>query len=177
MTVDDRMEPLIRPATSADLPRLGRLGALLVETHHDFDPQRFLPTRDRTPADYAGFMLGQLGDPDVAVLVADDHGDVIGYAYAVVEGYDWMALRGPAGVLHDIVVDPEYRGRGVGRQLLHAALAFLQARGAPRVVLSTAERNAVAQRLFASAGFRRTMIEMTRETPGETTPHADGGTP
>ena len=161
MTVDDRMEPLIRPATSADLPRLGRLGALLVETHHDFDPQRFLPTRDRTPADYAGFMLGQLGDPDVAV----------------VEGYDWMALRGPAGVLHDIVVDPEYRGRGVGRQLLHAALAFLQERGAPRVVLSTAERNAVAQRLFASAGFRRTMIEMTRETTGETTPAADGGTP
>ena len=30
-------------------------------------------------------------------------------------------------------------------------------------VLSTAERNETAQRLFASAGFRRTMIEMTRE--------------
>jgi RimJ/RimL family protein N-acetyltransferase len=36
-------------------------------------------------------------------------------------------------------------------------------RGAPRVVLSTAARNARAQRLFASAGFRDTMIEMTRE--------------
>jgi RimJ/RimL family protein N-acetyltransferase len=31
------------------------------------------------------------------------------------------------------------------------------------VVLSTAERNEGAQRLFASAGFRRTMIEMTRD--------------
>jgi RimJ/RimL family protein N-acetyltransferase len=31
------------------------------------------------------------------------------------------------------------------------------------VVLSTAERNEAAQRLFASMGFRRTMIEMTRE--------------
>jgi RimJ/RimL family protein N-acetyltransferase len=27
----------------------------------------------------------------------------------------------------------------------------------------TAERNEAAQRLFASMGFRRTMIEMTRE--------------
>jgi ribosomal protein S18 acetylase RimI-like enzyme len=97
------------------------------------------------------------------VLVADDHGDVIGYAYATVEGYDYMALRGPAGVLQDIVVDPERRGRGVGRMLLDAALAELAARGAPRVVLSTAERNEAAQRLFASAGFRRTMVEMTRE--------------
>jgi hypothetical protein len=30
-------------------------------------------------------------------------------------------------------------------------------------VLSTAEQNDTAQRLFAQAGFRRTMIEMTHE--------------
>jgi ribosomal protein S18 acetylase RimI-like enzyme len=157
----------VRPATSADLPRLGRLGALLVEEHHGFDTQRFLPTRDRTPADYASFLVGQLQDPDVVVLVADDHGDVIGYAYAAIEGYDYMSLRGPAGVLHDIIVEPEFRGRGVGRLLLSAALAELKSRGAPRVVLTTAERNETAQRLFASAGFRRTMIEMTRELDGD----------
>jgi ribosomal protein S18 acetylase RimI-like enzyme len=159
-------EVVVRPATRADLPRLGRLGALLVQVHHDFDPERFLPARDRTPADYASFLVSQMSDPDVAVLVADVRGDVIGYAYAAVEGFDYMALRGPAGVLHDIVVEPEHRGRGVGRRLLRAALAFLQARGAPRVVLSTAERNGAAHRLFASAGFRRTMVEMTRELDG-----------
>ena len=88
---------------------------------------------------------------------------MIGYAYAAVESYDYMALRGPAGVLHDLIVDPEHRGRGVGRRLLEAALAYLQSRGLSQVVLSTAERNEAAQRLFASMGFRRTMIEMTRE--------------
>jgi ribosomal protein S18 acetylase RimI-like enzyme len=91
---------------------------------------------------------------------------VIGYAYAAVEGYDYMSLRGPAGVLHDISVVPESRRRGVGRLLLDAALAFLKARGAPRVVLTTAEKNEAAQQLFARAGFRRTMIEMTRELDG-----------
>lgn len=125
-----------------------------------------MSTRDRTPADHAAFLVGQLDDLDAVVLVADDHGDVIGYAYAAVEGYDYMALRGPAGVLHDIVVDPEYRGRGVGRLLLDASLASLQARGALRVVLETAERNEAAQRLFESVGFRRTMVEMTRELDG-----------
>ncbi len=171
MTTPDRSTPeptnagvIIRPATSADLPRLGRLGALLVEVHHTFDPLRFLPTRDRTPADYAAFLVGQLEEADVVLLVADDHGDVIGYSYGAIEGYDWMSLRGPAGVLHDIVVEPNYRKRGVGQMLLEATLATLTARGAPRVVLSTAERNEMAQRLFARAGFRRTMIEMTRES-------------
>jgi ribosomal protein S18 acetylase RimI-like enzyme len=88
---------------------------------------------------------------------------VLGYAYAGVEGTDYMSLRGPAGAVYDVVVDPAYRRQGVGRMLLDAALEALKARGVPRVVLSTAEQNAPAQRLFDSAGFRRTMIEMTRE--------------
>jgi ribosomal protein S18 acetylase RimI-like enzyme len=72
-----------------------------------------------------------------------------------------MSLRGPAGVLHDLLVDPDHRGKGLGAMLLHAMLTRLQERGASQVVLSTAERNEGAQRLFARAGFRRTMIEMT----------------
>ncbi len=166
MSNDASLDPVIRPATTADLPRLGRLGALLVETHHAFDPRRFLAARDRTPADYAGFLVRQLDDPRVVILVADDHGDVIGYSYGAIEGYDYMALRGPAGALYDIVVDSEYRGRGVGRLLLEVTLEALESRGAPRVVLSTAQSNDVAQRLFERAGFRRTMIEMTRESEG-----------
>lgn len=155
--------PSVRRATPADLALIGRLGALLVEEHYNFDPQRFLAARPGTPEGYASFIGTQLEDPDKAVLVADDNGDVIGYAYAAVEGYDYMALRGPAGVLHDIIVDPEHRGRGVGRLLLDAALEFFRSRGTPRVVLSTAEQNEAAQRLFTSMGFRRTMVEMTRE--------------
>ena len=155
-------ELVIRPAISADTPRLGVLGALLVDTHYDFDPRRFLKPRDRTPADYGGFLRRQLENPDVVILVADDNGDVIGYTYATVEGYDYMALRGPAGVIQDIIVDPEFRGRGAGSLLLDTVLAKLESRGVPQVVLSTAERNEAAQRLFARKGFRRTMIEMTR---------------
>ena len=163
MPPDAQTAPVVRRATPADLPSIGRLGALLVAEHYDFDPQRFLAARPETPAGYASFISTQLEEPDKAVLVADEDGEVIGYAYAAAEGYDYMALRGPAGVLHDIIVAPGLRGRGVGRLLLEAALEFLRSRGVPRVVLSTAEKNEGAQRLFASMGFRRTMIEMTRE--------------
>jgi ribosomal protein S18 acetylase RimI-like enzyme len=155
---------VIRPATSADVPAIGRLGALLVRTHHDFDPERFIPASERTADGYGSYLGSQLGKRDVVVLVAEERGEVLGYTYAGIEGFDYMALRGPAGVLYDIVVDPAHRSHGVGRLLLDATLAALTAKGAPRVVLSTAERNAPAQRLFERAGFRRTMIEMTRET-------------
>jgi ribosomal protein S18 acetylase RimI-like enzyme len=154
---------IIRPATPADLPALGRLGALLVRTHHDFDPRRFIDATPRTERGYAAYLGSQLGAPGVIVLVAEDDGEVLGYAYGGIEGQDYMSLRGPAGVLHDLVVDPSHRGRGVGQLLLEAAAAALEARGAPQIVLSTAERNEAAQRLFAHAGFRRTMVEMTRD--------------
>jgi ribosomal protein S18 acetylase RimI-like enzyme len=153
----------IRRAASADIPAIGRLGALLVRTHHDLDPERFIAATSRTENGYGSFLGTQLDDPNVIILVAERDGEVIGYTYAGVEGTDYMSLRGPAGVLYDIVVDPAHRKHGVGRMLLDATLEALKARGAPRVVLSTAERNAPAQRLFDSAGFRRTMIEMTRE--------------
>jgi ribosomal protein S18 acetylase RimI-like enzyme len=154
----------IRPAAPADLKAIGRLGALLVRLHHDFDPDRFIAATPQTEHGYGSFLGTQLAEPNIIILVAERDGEVVGYTYAGVEGTDYMALRGPAGVLYDIVVDPAHRGQGAGRLLLDATLEALKAKGAPRVVLSTAERNESAQRLFARAGFRRTMIEMTRES-------------
>ena len=155
--------PSIRPATLKDVGAIGRLGALLVREHHDFDPQRFIAATSQTEKGYGSFLGTQLKEPNIVVLVAERDGRVIGYTYSGVEGIDYMSLRGPAGVMYDIVVDPDHRQQGVGRQLVDATLEALKSKGAPRVVLSTAERNAAAQRLFDRAGFRRTMIEMTRE--------------
>ena len=155
--------PSIRPATLKDVRAIGRLGALLVREHHDFDPQRFIAATPQTEKGYGSFLGTQLEEPTIVILVAEREGEVIGYTYSGIEGTDYMSLRGPAGVMYDIVIDPEHRQQGVGRLLVDATLDALKRKGAPRVVLSTAERNAAAQRLFDRAGFRRTMIEMTRE--------------
>ena len=163
MKPSDTPTATIRPATPADLLAVGRLGALLVRTHHVFDPERFIAATPQTERAYASFLGSQLKEPNVVVLVAESGGEVLGYTYAALEGSDYMSLRGPAGVLYDIVVDRASRRQGLGRMLLDATLAALEAMGAPRVVLSTAERNESAQHLFTRAGFRRTMIEMTRE--------------
>ncbi|HEX9952289.1 MAG TPA: GNAT family N-acetyltransferase [Rubricoccaceae bacterium] len=106
-------------------------------------------------------LAAEIRDPYAVVFVAEREGAVVGYVYAVVEGPDYMALRGPAGVFHDLVVDREEREQGVGRALLDAMLVTLSAWGAPRAELLAAERNKAAQRLFTRAGFRPTMVEMT----------------
>ncbi len=156
------MSITLRPARPDDAAALGRLGAMLVEEHHGFDRARFIAPGPDTPRHYGRFLVSQLGAEEAILRVAEADGAVVGYGYAGLEGPDWMALRGPAGVIYDLIVDPERRGQGVGRRLLDALLQALAERGAPQVVLFTATQNQDAQRLFAAAGFRATMIEMTR---------------
>lgn len=153
----------VRRAEPQDTPALGRLGALLMSVHYAFDADRFIAPGPGADELYGGFLASQIGREDAIVLVAEQAGEVLGYVYAALEGNDWLALRGPAGVIHDLIVDPTRRSAGVGRMLLEAALDALADLGAPRFVLFTATQNQAAQRLFVAAGFRATMIEMTRE--------------
>jgi ribosomal protein S18 acetylase RimI-like enzyme len=153
----------IRPAADADVPALGRLGASLIRLHYAFDVQRFLTPPDSPEDGYGWFLASQLRDAQSAVFVAERGGAVVGYIYAGLEPHSWKELRDAAGFIHDVVVDEAHRGAGIAPALIETASAWLKAHGAPRVMLWTAERNHVAQRLFEQAGFRRTMIEMTRE--------------
>lgn len=153
----------IRRANRADLPALGRLGALLLRTHYDFDPLRFMAPGDSLDEGYAWFLGTQLRDDEVVVMVAEQEGVVIGYVYAGLEPQSWKELREACGFIHDVVVEERGRRSGVATALIEAATAWLREHGAPRVMLWTAEQNQGAQRLFAGLGFRRTMVEMTRE--------------
>ena len=153
----------IRTAASSDLPAIGRLGARLVAMHHRLDSRRFLPATTGTERAYASFLGANLNKEQVVILAAERNNAVVGYSYAGVEGTDFMSLRGPAGIVYDIAVDQSVRRQGIGTLLLEATLSALKRLGAPRVLLSTAVQNSAARRLFARAGFRETMIELTRE--------------
>ena len=165
---------LVRCAAAADLPHVSVLAGKLVRMHHRWDPRRFMLV-DAVEQGYARFFRSELADADAVLLVAitsnepnepdepDGHRDIVGYAYGRREPRDWNNLLDACGALHDIFVDESARRLGVARRLLTEMLTRLEALGVPRVVLHTAWANADAQRFFESAGFRKTMIEMTRE--------------
>jgi len=156
---------IVRRAAAADLPALGRLGALLIRAHYAFDSQRFMAPRGDPEQGYSRFLAQQLNDDDVVVFVAESRetAEVVGYVFAGLEPASWKELREASGFIHDVAVDPAARRGGVATALLEAAIDWLRSRGTPRVMLWTAERNDEAQRLFARIGFRRTMVEMTLE--------------
>jgi ribosomal protein S18 acetylase RimI-like enzyme len=154
---------VIRRATRHDLPALGRLGAHLMRVHYAFDSKRFLDPGNNPEAGYARFLGTQLDADDAVVFVAERAGRTIGYVFAGIEPLSWKDLRDEAGYVHDIVVEEAERRAGTATGLMEAAAAWVRERGIPRLMLGTAARNDGAQRLFERLGFRRTMIEMTKE--------------
>jgi ribosomal protein S18 acetylase RimI-like enzyme len=155
----------IRLATTSDQELLGRFGGALMRQHHAADPARFLQV-EHPETGYGRFLVSQISNPESLVMVAEHSGAVIGYVFADVEPTNWMELRGPCGVVQDLYVDESARRLGAGRALLNAALDWIRSKGRSQVVLMTKTRNEHAQHLFAAAGFRPTMVEMTLDQDG-----------
>ena len=61
--------------------------------------------------------------------------------------------RSDLAVLWDIRVAPDYRGRGLGRALLHEVEAWARARRCAEVVVETQNINVPACRFYAALGF------------------------
>jgi ribosomal protein S18 acetylase RimI-like enzyme len=153
---------LIRKATARDLPKIAELAGELVRQHHDFDAKRFLFI-ENPEAGYKWWFGKELENKKALIVCALLDRKIVGYAYARLEPKDWNALLDAHGALHDILVSEAARGQGIGRKLLEHVFGELRERGAARIVLHTATKNLPAQKLFAACGFRKTMIEMTRE--------------
>ena len=153
---------VVRVARTEDLEAMGRLAAQLVRLHHAWDAQRFMVV-EPIEQGYRWWLGKEMENDAAVVLVATLGDEVVGYAYGRLEERDWNALLDECGALHDIFVVESARRHGVARALLDAMIARLTEKGAPRVVLHTAWPNEGAQKLFRAAGFRPTMIEMTRE--------------
>jgi ribosomal protein S18 acetylase RimI-like enzyme len=86
------------------------------------------------------------------VLVAEDDGQVIGYAIVrqavpIPSHRDVLEING-------LAVDPAHQGHGAGRQLVEACAEQARSRGARKLTLRVLGINDRARRLYESCGFQ-----------------------
>jgi ribosomal protein S18 acetylase RimI-like enzyme len=92
-------------------------------------------------------------DPSLgrAWLLADGRGRDVGYALAY-----WrhsIDHGGRVAVLDDLWIEPDLRGRGLGRRLMEAVLADMAASGARAAVVEADPADAQAMAFYARLGF------------------------
>ncbi len=79
----------------------------------------------------------------------------------------WLAKReeGNSGewFIYDIVIDPEHRGKGLGRSTMQAAEEYVRSEGGTRLALNVFGPNTVARTLYESMGYSVLAIGMKKE--------------
>ena len=156
--------PGFRLALPSDIERIVTMGVALGSFHEANDPARF-PLRSvhstggSLEATYEAFFHEQLADETAGVLLAESGGVIVGYTFFRLEPASFLEMSPAAGWIHDLYVDASIQHAGIGVALMRRTLDELRSRGAAEIMLSVAPWNARARRLFASLGFRETMIE------------------
>lgn len=95
------------------------------------------------------------------VLVAETGTRVIGMC--TVQTVISTAEGGPAGWVEDVVVDPHYRGRGVGRNLLVTLESWAESEGLKRLQLIADRGNTRALGFYERLGWTSTRMVALRK--------------
>src|SRR5438552_1848995 len=133
----------VRLATEAELEAVTALLVAQLREHHVTTPE----------AKLASAIQGILHHPERGrVLVAIERGRPVGRAAL---SFVWpLEHGGRSAWLEELYVEPAARGRGLGTQLLHAALRIAAETGAVAVDLEVDADHQRAARLYAREGFR-----------------------
>lgn len=91
-------------------------------------------------------------DPDTSV-VAEVDGRVVGFMLGEVRSGEF-GLEEPTGWIEVLGVDPEHRGRALGRQMAEALLQHFRERGAHSVRTLVDEESEELRSFFSSVGFQ-----------------------
>jgi GNAT superfamily N-acetyltransferase len=96
-----------------------------------------------------------LADPDQHLLVAEDGDRLVGSAHVLVLRHFGRSLPRSA-VVEGVVVDAEYRRRGVGAALMRAAAESAREEGCYKLTLTSNLARTGAHRFYSRLGWKRT---------------------
>jgi len=100
---------------------------------------------------------GLRSHPTTLVMLAFDGDRPVGAATCFV-GFSTFAAR-PLVNIHDLVVLPEYRGKGLGRRLMEAVEQRARDLGCCKITLEVLDRNARALGAYKAFGFTRYALQ------------------
>jgi len=98
-------------------------------------------------------ILGLRRHPTTLIFLAFDGVQPIGAAVCFI-GFSSFAAK-PIINIHDFVVLPASRGKGIGRRLLEAVEAKARELGCCKLTLEVMDKNHQAIRMYQAAGFER----------------------
>jgi GNAT superfamily N-acetyltransferase len=130
--------------------RQHELDALLGLYKHLHSTDAPLPSEDVILDKWEEF----LGDPNIHCLVAECDGKLVASCTLAIIPNLTRGMR-PYGLIENVVTHAMHRRKGIGKQVLHAAVQLAWERDCYKVMLLTGSKDDGVYRFYEQAGFRR----------------------
>jgi GNAT superfamily N-acetyltransferase len=155
--------PIRKFVAHTDTAQVSKCLVELQNFEHSIDPR--MPTGEDIVDAYIPDMLQRCKDCLGTILVAEVDGLVIGYitVLARVSSDEIGAGDFEFGLVTDVVVLQEYRGKGYGKQLLEAAELYARANGVKWLRIGALAANQSASAMYSSLGYSGLYVELEKD--------------
>jgi GNAT superfamily N-acetyltransferase len=155
--------PIRKFVAHTDTAQVSKCLVELQNFEHSIDPR--MPTGEDIVDAYIPDMLQRCKDCLGTILVEEVDGLVIGYItiLARVSSDEIGAGDFEFGLVTDVVVLQEYRGKGYGKQLLEAAELYARANGVKWLRIGALAANQSASAMYSSLGYSGLYVELEKD--------------
>jgi ribosomal protein S18 acetylase RimI-like enzyme len=122
-------------------------------TMHHQPIDRLFTMRSNADRELRELLGAMLRDPDSAIFVYDDRGDLPGMCIVRIDRAAPILEEVERGEITDLGVREDARRRGIGTALARCALGWARDRGVERVEVQVATGNAIGQAFWRARGF------------------------
>lgn len=138
---------MIRRAQIADLPQLAQL----------FDDYRVFYRKESDLSAANDFIKERMLAEESVIFVHESGSDITGFTqlYPIFSSTRMRRIW----LLNDLFIKPEFRGKGISKELIEAAKEHSRQTNASGLLLETEQANKIGNRLYPSVGF-----ELNEET-------------
>jgi ribosomal protein S18 acetylase RimI-like enzyme len=157
------MEINVRKATADDYNPLGELFDEMDALHRDNLPHMF--QKPGGAAREQGYYSGLIADENVALLVAEAGGKLVGLVHAIIRDTPAFPIFVPRryAMVDSIVVRSGFQNRGIGKILMDKMQEWAIARGATSIELNVYEFNRTAISFYERLGYHTLSRKMSKE--------------
>ena len=134
----------VRQATAADLPSVL---ALYAQPAMDKGKVLTIAQAEQLLAQFSHY-------PNYRLFVACKDDAVVG-TFALLVMHNLAHQGTPSAIVEDVVVSESHQSQGIGRDMMHHAMAFAREAGCYKLVLSSNQKRERAHAFYESLGFQR----------------------
>ena len=144
------------------LPQMELPQGYLIESFQPGDEERLARTQNAAFEGCWGFCPNTVEEISYRLSVPQDDPPEIVFLsnQGNTAGYCWTAINRssekPVGFIEMVGINPDHRGRGLGRPTALAGMHQLNIRGARSIRLDVDDQNTPAKRIYTSIGFKKT---------------------